>query len=181
MTPDALDHAVYRAVLGAMSRPGTIQPLPEAAAAAAVLHVLGALLDHEATFHVHQDDALAQELRRTTGGRPAPLDRADFLVFPSGGSHGLLRQAKRGTLEYPDEGATALYGVRELHPAAGPVLLRGPGIRDRCAPRLDGLAPDELPTLAEVNRDFPLGVDAVFLDARGRVLCVPRSTRIEVS
>lgn len=179
--PGALDHAVYRAVLSAMSRPGTVQALPEAAAAAPILHVLGCLLDHEASFHVHQDDALARELRHTTGGRPAQLDQADFLVFPSGRSQGLLRHAKRGTLEYPDEGATAIYAVLELEAASGAVLLSGPGIRGRCAARLDGLPLEELAMLVEVNREFPLGVDAVFLDPHGRVLCVPRSTRIEVS
>jgi alpha-D-ribose 1-methylphosphonate 5-triphosphate synthase subunit PhnH len=180
VTAEALDHAVYRAVLTAMSRPGSVQPLPAAAAAAPALHVLSALLDHEASFHVHQEDALARELRRATGGEPAPLDRADFAVFPAGGSGGLVRHLKRGTLEYPDEGATALYLVRSVEPAGGAAVIRGPGIRDRSSPRIDGLAAEELALLRDVNRDFPLGVDAVFLDPGGRVLCLPRSTRIEV-
>ncbi len=180
MTFEALDHAVYRALLTAMSRPGSVQPLPAAAAAAPALHVLSALVDHEATFHVHGDDALAREVRRATGGEPAPLDRADFVIFPAGESGELLRRVKRGTLEYPDEGATAIYLVRGIEGAGGAAVLRGPGIRDRSSPRIGGLAANELALLREVNRDFPLGVDAVFLAPGGRVLCVPRSTRIEV-
>ncbi len=180
MNAEVLDHAVYRAVLSAMARPGTVQQLPAAAAGHPLLHLLGALLDHEALFHVLLDESLGREIRAATGGQPAPLDRADFVIFPDGRSGGLVRSLKRGSLEFPDEGATALYRVRGLHPDGGAVVLRGPGIRDRASPWIEGLAEDEPALLAEVNREFPLGVDSIFLDPGGRLMCLPRSTRIEV-
>ncbi len=180
MNAEVLDHAVYRAVLSAMARPGTVQQLPAAAADQPLLDVLRALLDHEASFHVVLDEALGREIRTVTGSPPAPLDRADFVIFPEGGSGGLVRSLKRGSLEYPDEGASALYQVRGLHPNGGAVVLRGPGIRDRSSPWIEGLADEEPALLADVNREFPLGVDSIFLDPGGRLLCLPRSTRIEV-
>jgi alpha-D-ribose 1-methylphosphonate 5-triphosphate synthase subunit PhnH len=179
MDSDVLGHAVYRAVLAAMSRPGTVHALPPSPGMGPVVQVLGALLDHEASFCVPGDEALALEIRRATGGRPAPLAEADFVVFAAGGSGGAVREARRGSFEYPDLGATALYRVHGLAPEGGPAVLRGPGIRDRCSPAM-GLPAAELELLGEVNREFPLGVDAIFLDEDGRVLCLPRSTRIEV-
>lgn len=176
-----LGHAVYRPLLQAMSRPGTVQRLPATARARPLLAVLGALVDREVALHVAavDDAALQRELTGATGGRPARLEDADFVVFPDGRSGGRLLRAKRGTLEYPDLGATAVYAVRRCAEAGGFVVLRGPGIRDAARPTLDGLAPEELGLLREANREFPLGVDAIFVDAEGQVICIPRSTRIE--
>jgi alpha-D-ribose 1-methylphosphonate 5-triphosphate synthase subunit PhnH len=179
LEPVVLGHAVYRALLRATSRPGIPVPLPPGARDRPVLRLLEALLDGEVGFHAPGAAALRDDVAWSTGARPVALPEADFLLF-GGGSGGALRQARRGTLEYPDRGATAVYQVRRLAPGGGGAILRGPGIRDAVAPCLEGLEPGELGLLREVNAEFPLGVDAVFLDAEARVLCIPRSTRIEV-
>lgn len=175
-----LGHAVYRPLLQALSRPGTVQPLPPAARARPLAAILGALADHQVTLHVAGDDgALQRELAWTTGCRRAPPEQADFLVFPRGASEGRLLRARRGSLEYPDGGATAIFAIGRCEPSGGRTALRGPGIRDVARPALLGLAEDELRALREANRAFPLGVDALFVDARGQVVGIPRSTRIE--
>jgi alpha-D-ribose 1-methylphosphonate 5-triphosphate synthase subunit PhnH len=179
MDREVLDHVVYRAVLEAMSRPGAVRHLP-AGPRPPLLMLLEALLDHEVSVHVAGEEDLEREIRWRTGSRPAAAAEADFAIFPAGSSGGGVRALKRGTLEFPDRAATAVYRVRRVSPDGGEAVLRGPGIRDRCAPRLEGLAPSELPLLAEVNREYPLGVDAAFVDEGGGVLCIPRSTRIEV-
>ena len=177
-----LGHAVYRPLLQAMARPGTVQQLPAAARARPLFALLGALVDREVAVHVAgvAGVALQRELAWATGGRPERLEDADFVVFPEGTSGGRVLQARRGTLEYPDVGATALYAVRRCAPEGGRAVLRGPGIRDAARPTLEGLGAEELSWLREANREFPLGVDAIFLDPEGQVICIPRSTRIEV-
>jgi alpha-D-ribose 1-methylphosphonate 5-triphosphate synthase subunit PhnH len=180
LEPTVLGHAVFRALLRAMSRPGTVVSLPAPARDRPLLRLLEALLDGEVTFHpAGLDEALRAEVAWSTGARTAPLAEADFLLLGAG-SGGALRQARRGTLEYPDRGATAVYQVAGLAEAGGRALLRGPGIREAAAPRIEGLEAGELALLREVNAEFPLGVDAVFLGPEGRLLCIPRSTRIEV-
>jgi alpha-D-ribose 1-methylphosphonate 5-triphosphate synthase subunit PhnH len=172
---------VFRPLLQAMSRPGTIQRLPAAARARPLLAVLGAISDREVSFHVTgaDDPALRRELAWATGARPASLEQADFVVCPAGESGGRLLRARRGTLEYPDAGATIVYAIRRCAPEGGRAVLRGPGIRDTVRPGLEGLGAQELAQLREANREFPLGVDAIFLDPEGQLICIPRSTRIE--
>lgn len=180
MDPIVLGHAVYRPLLQAMSRPGTVLALPPAARQQPLLALLGALLDGEVTFHLAGEGPLGREIAWRTGCRLAAAERADFLVCPGGTSGGRVARAPRGSLEYPDGGATAIYAVRRCEAAGGRVVLRGPGIRDAAAPLIEGLDGGELELLRDANREFPLGVDAVFLDEEARVLCIPRSTRIEV-
>ncbi len=179
MDPEILSHAVYRPLLQAMARPGTVQLLPEAARQEPVLHLLAALADEQVSLHVRGDEPLARALARETGCRLAPLEQADFVLFPEARSEGLLARAKRGTPEYPDAGATVLFPVRSLAPGGGRHRLRGPGIAGEALPLVEGLDPGEWRLLREANALYPLGVDAVFVDDAGRVLCVPRSTRIE--
>ena len=54
----------------------------------------------------------------------------------------------------------------------------GPGIKDKTRIKIEGLAAGELKELKHVNREFPLGVDSIYLDRSGRLTSIPRSTRI---
>ncbi|MEA3544779.1 MAG: phosphonate C-P lyase system protein PhnH, partial [Thermodesulfobacteriota bacterium] len=56
--------------------------------------------------------------------------------------------------------------------------LSGPGIEDNIYPKIDGLAAQELNQLKEVNTEYPLGIDCIFIDQNGQLMCIPRSTRI---
>lgn len=179
MDAEILSHAVYRPLLQAMARPGTVQQLPDQARREPVLHLLAALADEQVSLHVRDDEPLARALARETGCRLAPAAEADFVIFPDGRSDGLLALARRGSAEYPDAGATVVFPVRRLSPTGGRVRLRGPGIPGAAEPHVEGLDPAEWGLLRQANALFPLGVDAVFLDDEGQLLCVPRSTRIE--
>jgi alpha-D-ribose 1-methylphosphonate 5-triphosphate synthase subunit PhnH len=176
-------HAVFRVLLQAMSRPGKVYQLPHAASEqheGMLVGLLQCLMDNEVTYCVVADEpeALAGAVSRHTGSRQADPGTADFLIFRDGGSRGLVRDAKRGTLEYPDKGATAIYLVEKLGESGGGATLRGPGIDGVAQPVIEGLAAGELGLLREMNSEFPLGVDAVFLDRLGCITCIPRSTRI---
>ena len=177
------DHDTFRSILNAMSRPGTVCRLPHAEpgdAGRLLAEALGCLLDNEVSVCVLDDQAneIAGALRRTTGCRAAPLEEAEFVVACRATSNDLLCRMKRGTLEYPDGGATVVYLVDRASGDGGRFSLSGPGIETSCRPAFAGLADSELVQLREINAEFPLGVDALFLDRSGSIVCIPRSTRI---
>lgn len=181
------DHATFRVLLQAMSRPGSVCHVPQAGEAAGrhaqLINMLRCLMDNEVTCNVLDDpqNDLSREILRCTGSNQADSETADFLVFPQGTSRETLPAARRGTLEYPDCGATVVYLVDELCESGGEVELQGPGINGTLRPVINGLAAVELELLRQVNAEFPLGLDALFLDKHGRIMCIPRSTRIGVN
>lgn len=175
----------FRVLLQALSQPGRVLALPLEAPHQGWRWVLAALLDPEVTFAVlgPEEGAWAEEVRDLTGATPALLSQADFLLIFAGGSRGGILEAKRGSLEYPDQGATLFYLVEEVREGdarQAPVRLRGPGIPRARYPVVAGLDPAEWGYLAEVNGEFPLGVDCFFLDRDNRVMGLPRSTRVEM-
>jgi alpha-D-ribose 1-methylphosphonate 5-triphosphate synthase subunit PhnH len=189
MQPDAVihDHGTFRILLRAMSRPGSVGQLsghPEATCRHALLAgMLHCLMDNEVTHHVLDDPAgaLSLEISRCTGSAATGPAACDFLIFPEGTSRGAVSQARRGTLEFPDKGATAVYLVERIEETGGRLKLSGPGIDGTVCPLISGPAESELGLLREANAEFPLGIDAMFLDRDGRILCIPRSTRIGVN
>jgi len=180
-----LRQQTFRVLLQALSQPGRVWALPTAAPPDGWQTVLATLLDQEVSFAVlgPQSESVAAELRELTQASAAAVSQADFLLIFGGGSQGRIVEAKRGSLAYPDQGATLVYLVAELQEGGlqpAPVRLQGPGIpRERC-PRISGLDQAEWSYLAEINREFPMGVDCFFLDRNNRVLGLPRSTRVEI-
>ncbi len=175
----------FRILLQAMSHPGRTYALPAEGRKPGWQLVLQTLLDPEVSFTVLGNDqpGWEKEIRQLTRCPASGVAQADFLIAPEGDSHGELGKAKRGTLEYPDTGATVIYLVESLKDQGGeePVLiLRGPGIQEAIAPVIQGLNRQEFLDLQEINREFPLGIDGIFIDRLNRIMCLPRSTQIEV-
>ena len=178
------NHSTFRVVLQAMSHPGTSCQLPVqesvTGAYAPLIQMLSCLMDNEVSFTIvgENSGSLATELSLSTGSAQADISQSDFVIATKGTTLGQLPLIKRGTLEYPDEGATLVYLVDEVAEGAGTAELSGPGVNGTLRPLFTGLAPSELMGLREINAEYPLGVDAMFLDSNGRIVCVPRSTRI---
>lgn len=180
----------FRRLLQAMSRPGRVYVLPPAAGNGhwgPMLTLLESLLDHEVSFAVVGDggpESLPALIAGRTRSRVAAPHEADFLIVAGGDSGGETLRARRGTLQYPDTSATVVYRVKSLLFVEGDAVraaLKGPGIREEIRlGDIRGLAPRELGYLREANAEFPLGVDAVFIDDAGRILCIPRSTDIRI-
>lgn len=169
--------ATFRALVDAMSRPGTVQ---RAATDPADHCVVATLVDHEVTVHTEDADlrdALASEGRY----EPADPDAAD-VVHAHGAPSWDVRDANRGTLVEPSDGATVVYRVASL--AAGrdgdatAVRVEGPGVPDERVVSV-GLPAAELDALADAQSSYPRGVDAV-LAAGDRVAALPRSVSTEV-
>jgi alpha-D-ribose 1-methylphosphonate 5-triphosphate synthase subunit PhnH len=178
---------VFRAVMDAMARPGSIRQLPALAAPPAPLTPSGAavaltLCDHETA--VWLDPAL-QASRAAVAWlgfhAGAPLARtpadAQFAIVSAPGDSIALENFAQGTQEYPDRSATLILQVESL--SGGPELvLRGPGIATSAT-----IAPVPLPRhffeqWRQNGARFPRGVDIILAAPEG-IACLPRTTRIE--
>ncbi len=147
--------AVFRVLLDAMARPGTVRqltvldentPFPAAKGLAAVAQTL---LDHEVTFAVARgnDDRAAETsqefaryVRSVTGCREVPAPEADYVLALGKLPAGLAALLKRGQPAYPDEGATLVSLVPPLDGTSGidcrPVRSRRPSWNRGDRPRL---------------------------------------------
>lgn len=175
------DHHIFRAILRAMSRPGQVQRLPEfAGERTAPVELLRCLVDNASRVAVLGDDRLAEELVDGCQCRLSEVAEADFVIVSPGADTTPLDQCRRGDLLYPDGGATVVYLVDGLAEGKDGIALSGPGIQGSTRLRISGLGDGELARLSRLNREFPLGVDAMFLVRRrsGRLACIPRSTRM---
>lgn len=185
LTDEAL-HAqkTFRVLLNAMAHPGKFYDLSFIGDNSYLYLVLKTLLDCEVTFAVFgtNRERLSREIRLLTGAVESEVEDADFLIITDESSRGEIERAKIGTAEYPDRGATLIYSIEKGN--SNPVNLRlaGPGIHGELGLSVYGIAKKEFLTLKGINRNYPLGLDSIFVFGDGKILCLPRSTRIlEVS
>lgn len=184
--------AVYRDLLQAMSHPGQgiqVQSALNGRHGHGLLHQLAVcLMDHEVTFALQDQglEALQREISDRTGASAVDWKDADFIIVTGGTSRGQIAEAKRGSLEYPDHGATIIYEI-EAAASGGAgsdtgtgVRISGPGIPASRTPQLTGLAAEEYRLLRDINREYPMGVDAFVIQGNQFIMGLPRSTRIEV-
>ena len=187
-----LTQKTYSSILQAMSHPGRVYQLSVDNAAMGdgkpdgLISVLLTLLDHEVTFFLLGNVAnySEEDIFELTRSAVSDIVSADFIIIPNGRSGGELLKAKRGSLDYPDAGATVIYVIDSLGDSSnerGSILLKGPGIKGELEISVGLPVKDEFLCIKEVNAEFPLGIDCIFLDKSDRIMCVPRSTMIEVN
>jgi alpha-D-ribose 1-methylphosphonate 5-triphosphate synthase subunit PhnH len=182
----------FRALLQALSCPGCPVTLPAGDAGRAPLTlvryplvVAETLLDHEVTFAVIGNGLLAgdaqmfaREVQLRTGAQPGAHAEADF-VFIFGQAGATLYELPTGDLAFPDQGATLVWSVDGFVPSDGGGVsagLSGPGIPGEVQLFVGGVAPEDLAALTEINRGYPCGLDALFVDTAGTVVGLPRSS-----
>ena len=183
--------AVFRVLLSAASRPGTLVDLPADVAPGAprvVVPVL-ALADLDVAVATLGDDE-AHETRwstlitAVTGCRNAAPADADIVVALRKLHAGDVAELRAGTAEAPELGARLFVACDSL--GGGPeqravtVRLRGPGVPSSRTLMPTGIDGDVFAALGETNRAFPAGIDTWLVSAGGVVAAIPRSTRIEL-
>lgn len=189
--PAQEEQATFRALLDAMARPGTVHHLPprrpDDGVWGGALLVLQALLDHEVTFHVLNDQALSGEtlaydqLLRRTGARSASLDKADFVMARGDGAVAAIEEAREGGFEEPERSATVVLLADSLGGDGVALALSGPGIESTSMLAVEGLPAAAFEALRRRTVTFPEGVDVILVDTAGQVAAVPRSTRIALT
>lgn len=185
--PVAEAQSTFRAVLDALSRPGTLAtcgenltpPTPLQPAAAAFLL---AMADFETPVWLDAplfDGATGPWLKFhcSTPVLPAP-DEATFAVLDDVAAMPPLERFRQGSEDYPDRAATVILQVDGLTDEGG-VRLRGPGIRDEARLGVAGL-PDRFWHQWAANGSlFPRGVDLILVSGT-RLAALPRTTKVEV-
>lgn len=192
----------FRQVLDAFARPGTVHEVePDAedgarpASLDAALCALSRLfIDQAVTFSVAdaESDAAARYLASETHARRVPLKEADFVIVPGRADARIaadaVAQAKPGTPESPERGATVLVGCARLAAVsadgAAPedgmalVTVQGPGVKDanRFLIDRDGW----ISARAERGDEFPCGIDIALVAPDGAVAAIPRTSVVSV-
>jgi alpha-D-ribose 1-methylphosphonate 5-triphosphate synthase subunit PhnH len=177
-----LTQSIYRNLLDVMSKPGTVCTLDDTFTAhwpTGMLAIAATLIDHEVDFCVLEDGQLAQNISDITQGGTTDIQEADFILVPGGDSRGRIREAKTGLPEFPDQGATIIYQAETLSADGdGSIQLQGPGIKETSTPSITGVPMEELSSLSEINCQYPLGVDVIFIDSKNQVMAIPRSVQV---
>lgn len=184
--------ALFRLLLNAMSCPGVghnIRLEHHGEHDTLLLQTAQCLIDHEITFHLlgEHPQGLAQSIAVSTGAMDAELLHADFIFIAGDSSNGQAGKVKRGTLAYPDQGATLIYQLPSAPPTTlktdrlENVVLTGPGIRNSAFPPVAGLKVEEFALLRDINAEYPLGVDTFIIWGNAHIMAIPRSTSIEVN
>ncbi|AWB49543.1 phosphonate C-P lyase system protein PhnH [Gemmobacter aquarius] len=167
----------FRAILDALSRPGTIHDVtgaaPPAPLSCAAGIVLLTLADGTTPVHLAGEADTPETRDWITFHTGAPLVAAEQATFAVG-TWDALHPVDRfaiGTPEYPDRAATLIVECPALA-ATGP-RLTGPGIKDHASLSLPETA------AFRANRAlFPLGFDCIFTSGH-RIAGLPRSTIVE--
>lgn len=183
--PAALEQRTFRAMLAAMSMPGTIEVLADANpsdATAALVAIAQSFLDHEVTFHVAAEggSALEDAILRRTGARTAPLSLAGYVFADDAHARRAVEQVLEGPLEEPEQSATVVVRCASVGDGDLALRLTGPGVDGEITLRLGGLSADVIEARNERNGPFPTGIDLLFVDAQGRLAGLPRSTQVEL-
>jgi alpha-D-ribose 1-methylphosphonate 5-triphosphate synthase subunit PhnH len=181
---------VFRVLVEAMSHPGLVYTLPAhhttAPWTSSLLAVAHTLLDHEVTFaFIGENIRLAEEVYAATKARQVAIEEAHYIIIEGNRSSGQIATANCGSSAYPDQGATLIYAlsekdVRKQTPQLSDIVLSGPGIKEPLSPQLAGLSVEELSEIRQLNTEYPLGVDSIFLRGDNQLMCIPRSTKITV-
>lgn len=177
--------AIFRRVLDAFARPGTVVTIPAAVTAPAPLAMttaalLASLADEATPVMIDGGDgtgAAAAWVQFHTG---APLatrpDLAAFAVITDGRALPDLAAFAAGTQDYPDRSTTVIVQVASVTDGA-PIAICGPGI-DGIAMLRAAPLPVGLRAAMDRNRAmFPRGLDFV-LAAAEAIVAIPRSTRL---
>jgi alpha-D-ribose 1-methylphosphonate 5-triphosphate synthase subunit PhnH len=186
---DAQQH--YRLLLDSMARPGKINVLPELELTApSGIHAAGvlvafALLNSDVSYYVEGPRAyeVGRYLLVNTAARPVEVWEADYIFVDGSASAELMRQLKVGSLPYPEEGATVIAAVEGLanEGEGWRLQLSGPGVPGERILCVRGLERAFFEVLADINGEFPLGIDVILTDGERRVACIPRSTKVRVN
>jgi alpha-D-ribose 1-methylphosphonate 5-triphosphate synthase subunit PhnH len=177
---------IFRAVLEAMARPGTVVDLPYPPASpepldAATTAIALALADQETVVWLDDaadSEAVRQHLRFHCGS-PLTADpaQAHFAIVADIRAMPPLSAFNLGGDEYPDRSTTLILQVPDLTGGAA-WTLGGPGIRERATLAIAGLPDGFRDQVIENHLGFPRGVDLIFT-CGARATALPRSTRLE--
>lgn len=194
----AIDHVhdlqmVYRKILDSMSRPGQVTSLQALANVNdynvpcydATLLTIMTFLDAEVTFHVLLDNEqnVIQKISEYTLAIHTSLDKADFVIVLQGTPESVIShamtQSKQGSLMDPHTSATWIIETAFDKQEVSQLMLAGPGVKNQTK-LYTALTTDIWQVRNACVSEYPLGIDLIFTDDNLQVVCVPRTTKIDL-
>jgi alpha-D-ribose 1-methylphosphonate 5-triphosphate synthase subunit PhnH len=184
--------SVYRKLVDSTSRPGLISDLRKEAVlveeedikgcSASLLLVALTLFDQEVSFKVFspQADSVSKTINQLTYAKPTEAKKADFLLILQDAEKGCFEEAiinaKAGTLKNPHSSAFIIVEVESVT-SGDALLLKGPGIHTTELVHLD-VNENWVESRQEKNKEYPLGIDLIFIDQHHQLIALPRTTQI---
>ncbi|MFJ7072104.1 phosphonate C-P lyase system protein PhnH [Streptomyces sp. NPDC098781] len=176
---------VFRAVLDALARPGTVTRFPASVAAEvppALLPVL-ALADLGSGIHVLEEDGVrrwSDVVGLATNAPVVPLELARLVAAVRAVEPGEILRLARGGAQAPEDGAVLCLPVTALEGGPHTWRLSGPGVPGERDVAPAGLPDGFVEARAEAVGGFPAGVDLVLAAPDGSLMGLPRSTSVTV-
>ena len=178
--------SVFRSVMDAMARPGSIQRIAPTAGTPAVMMrgtaaIALTLFDHDTPIWLDgRTSATADVAKWLKFHTSAPVvsdsSIASFALVGDPENLPALDRFAFGSNEYPDRSTTLILQVGSL--TDGPAVeLRGPGIDGAAALRASIQPPDLFERLAVNAALFPRGIDVVLVHDDS-IVAIPRTTRL---
>ena len=177
--------AVFRAILRAVSEPGTPVPLPDLHLAdspfsKSIAAVLLTLADYDTPIWLAGafDRLVAwRYLAFHTGATRASKEGAAAFVAGAWDEVPSLEHLAQGTSQYPDRSATLILPVGDMTSGEA-ARLSGPGLERPRQFAPGGLGADFWIAAAANHARFPLGID-ILLCGTDEIAALPRSTAVE--
>lgn len=178
----------FRSLLDSMARPGKINKIDDYnlnfkdTFSNYIIGMAATLLDQEVSFYINNCDfETEQKIKMLTGSNKEIIEKSDY-VFILKNEKLDFSKLKKGSLEYPDESATIIYQVdsisKKFQEGAYGLTLQGSGIKDTSKIYIRGITPNILEHWNENSKIYPLGIDFIFVDEKGSIVCIPRSTKV---
>ncbi len=179
----------YRSLVQAMSNPGVIVNVAQYVdknelefdfydTTFALMYML---LDAEVSFKIYsaKADKTSRYFTQLTHSRPQDVKAANFIFVLSDASEDELQEAftrsYEGDLIDPHKSATIIVETQGIT-AEKSLALKGPGIKDTNYLAIN-ISERWVVARAEKNKEYPMGVDVIFVDQQGNMACLPRTTQ----
>ncbi len=168
-----LRHRAFRTLLGALAAPGTRAESPLDPAGASGDAALALFVE---AVYDERTPAWSDASIRLPLPNAVALEEAHVLAVRGELEPGVIEAAKRGHAESPEGGAT-IFALSVDGAPEERVTLDGPGLDGPRGATLP-LSRAAIEARARACAEFPTGIDIVFIDARGTIRALPRTTRI---
>jgi len=183
--------AAYRTVLDCMARPGKKGSLKERAEkididticlkTTALLMLM--LMDTEVAFKIvsKKENEITRLVNRLTYAKAEETRKADYVYILLDSTKEELADAletcSAGDLTNPHKSAFVILEAESLGGHEN-LEFSGPGIKNANRVSINA-GNDWIDIRSKKNCEYPLGIDMIFTDREGSIVCVPRTTRIK--
>lgn len=166
----------FRALLEAMSRPGSVESIQGSDIEATYVAVLATLVDGEVSLA--DPNGLLNELHwPLLQAQHVSADEADYVLCR--GDQLPMLQPRLGTLSCPEQSTTLVIQTQSLTTGNLNLEVSGAGVNGTVNFCVSGLHSDWLAQREDWVCAFPLGVDMILVDETS-VMALPRTTKVEV-